>query len=113
MDLAINAALACDPETDLLGQFTVNDVDMKPLHVRKMIFLAAPFVSLFLERDLMPTEVWNRLHIAIVDVRQEGDYQPIMDYIRVALTKKVGDNESPLALLGPTVLLTDEYIIHH
>ena len=41
------------------------------------------------------------------------DCQPIADWLRVMLTKKVGDNKLPLTLLHPTMPLADGDIVRH
>ena len=53
-DLAIDAVLASDLDTDLLGPFSSTDADVEPLRFRKMIYLPAPFVGIFLKQDLTP-----------------------------------------------------------
>ena len=50
VDLAIDAALALDPDADLLGPFTTTDAVVEPLRFCKMIYLPTPFSSLFLEQ---------------------------------------------------------------
>ena len=111
--MAIDAALSLDPDADLLGPFTAADADVEPLHVRKTIYLPAPFVGLFLERDITPAEAWNRLHGAIVDAGQEVDFWPIVNWLWVALKKKVRDNNSPLALPRPTTPFSNGDILRH
>ena len=86
---------------------------MEPLRVRKKIYFPAPFVSLFLEQNLMPTEAWTRLSGAIVNVVQEVDFQPIIDCLCDYLTNKVGDDKLPLAMLRPTAPLSEGYLLRH
>ena len=64
-DLAIYAALAADPDTDLLGPFYSTDANVEPLHKFKTIYLPATFVRIFLERDLNPVEAWKLIRGAI------------------------------------------------
>ena len=69
--LDIDASLAFDPYTDLLGLFTATNVDVEALRVSKTIYLPAPFVGFFLERDLTPMETCTHIHSAIMNAGQE------------------------------------------
>ena len=115
-DLEIDAALSYDPDLDLLGPFATTDVDTEALCVRTSIYTPAPFASLFLERDLMPTEAWTCLCGIIIGAGQEVGCRPILDWLGVALTKNVGKNKSTLDLPLPTAPLANRYLIlqrHH
>ena len=54
-DLAIDADLARNPNSNFLGPFTTVEMDVEPLRVSKLIYLSAPFVSILLNRYLTPT----------------------------------------------------------
>ena len=115
-DLAIDTALADDPDADLMGPFTSTDANVKPLCVCKTINLPVPIVRIFLKWDLTPVEAWTRLHGAIVDGGLKTYCCPIIDWIRVSLTLSTVDGKSPLDMPHPTVLLADEYLLrnqHH
>ena len=81
--------------------------------MRKIIYLPAPFIGLFLDWYLKPTEAWTCLWGAIVDVGQEFDFLLIMYWLRDVLTKKVGDDKLPLTVQRPTAPLADRYLIRH
>ena len=80
-DLAIDAALAANPDTNLLGPFSSTDSNVEPLCIHKTIYLPAPFVGIFLRRYLMLVESCTRLHSAIVDRGLEVDCCYIIDWI--------------------------------
>ena len=64
----------------------------------------------------MPEEAWTYPYGAIMDGGQDVDFRPIIDWLHVAMTKKVGDNKSPLAMLRSTAPLADRDILrplHH
>ena len=61
MEQAIDNALSANPELDLLGLSTKDNADIESIRVRKTIYLPAPYVGVFLERDLTPDKVWSRL----------------------------------------------------
>ena len=81
MDLAIDAALAYEPYTNLLGPFNSTYADAEPLRILNTIYLPAPFVGLFLKRDLTPADAWTRLCGAIVEGGQEVGCSLIIDWI--------------------------------
>ena len=69
----------------------------------KNLYLHAPFVGIFLERDLTPVEAWSSLHGAIVDAMATFDCCPIIYWLQVAFTRKSGVNQqSLLAMYRPT-----------
>ena len=74
----IDDALAADPDLYLMGQFVADDANLDSIHVRKTIYLAAPFVGILRERDLTPAKVWIRLLGSIVDSGAKVDFQPII-----------------------------------
>ena len=78
-DMVTDAALAQDPDAVILGPFNTSDADMKPLHVRKKIYFPAPFIGIFLERDITPAEACTHLCCDIIDRVKGVDCQPIID----------------------------------
>ena len=61
----------------------------------------------------MPTEARNRIHGEIVDGEQEVDFRKIIDWLCIALTKKVVDDKPSLTIPQSTTLLTDRDLICH
>ena len=92
---AIDAALPAKPKLDLLGPFFAEGVDMDSIRVRKIIYLPAPFLGIFLERNLTPAEARSRLRGAIIDAGATADCCHIIDWLRVALTRKRGEDHPP------------------
>ena len=62
----------------------------------------------------MPAEAWTRIRRAIVNVGHEVVCRLMIDWLSVALTKKVGDNKSPLSMPQPTApLAKGDCLCHH
>ena len=80
----IDAALYVIPKMNVLGMFSVENADVYAIHVKKTIYLPAPYVRIFLKRELMPAETWSCLQGTIVDAGAEVDFRPIIDWIQVA-----------------------------
>ena len=66
-----------------------------------------------MERDLTPMEAWTHFCGTNVDAGLKVYCRLILDCIQVALTKKVGDDKSPLALMRPAAPLAVRYLNHH
>ena len=86
--------MATNPEIDLLGPFTAYDTDMNSIHVRKTIYLPAPFMGILLERNLTPVEVWSFLRDTIVNAGATVDCQCVIEWIRITLTSKSAEYHS-------------------
>ena len=112
-DLDMDAELSQDPNVNLLGAFNATNVGMGILCICKTIYLLVPFVGIFLEKDLTPSEAWTCLCGVVVDRRKEADFRLITYWLHVALTKKVGDKKYPLAMLKPTKVLSDRDLLRH
>ena len=65
--LDIDATLSANPDTNLLGIFYSTDAGVEPFRINKTVYLPAPFVEIFLERELVPAAAWTRLRGAIAD----------------------------------------------
>ena len=112
-DMTIDAVLAADPDTNLIGDFSSTGANVEPLCVRKTFYLPAPFAGIFLERDLTPVVSWTSLHGAISNRGLEVNFRPIIDWILVSLTLKNGDYKSPLAMLRSAAPLADGDLLQH
>ena len=113
-DLDIDVALTINPDTDLLGDFSSTNADVEPFRVPKKIYLLAPFVGIFLERvSHTLAEAWTSLRGAIVKGVHEVDCRPIIDWLHIALTKKVNGDKFPLAMPQPTAPLADGELLWH
>ena len=105
--------LSADPDTNLLGTFLSTGGNMKPLYICKNFYIPTPFVRLFVEHYLTTVEAWNRLCGAIIDGGLEVGCRPIINWLRVDLTLKTGDEKPPLAMLQPTMLLENGDLLRH
>ena len=95
----IDAALASDLKLDLMGPFTMDDADMDAIHFRNTIYLPAPFLGIFLERDLTPFKVLSRLRGSIFNAGATVYCQHIIDWLQVALAGKSREDQPyPLSM---------------
>ena len=87
---------------------------MDVVWVRETIYLPTPYVDIFLGGELMPMEACTHLWGLIVNVGVEDDCHPLIDWLRVALTRKEGQYQtSPLVIPWLTTLLMYEYLLHY
>ena len=84
----IDDALAADPDIYLMGHFVADDTNLDSIHVRKTIYLAAPFVGILRERDLTPAKAWSCLRGSIVNASTMVGFRLTIDWLQVALTRK-------------------------
>ena len=111
---AIYAAMASDPDMDLMGPFTAYNAYVNSILFINKIYLPLPYMGIFLERNIAPVKAWSRLQGAIVDAGAEVDCQPIIGWLRVAFMLNSGDDQpSPLAMPQPTTQLMDGNMIRH
>ena len=89
---------------------------MDAIRIRNIIYLPAPFLGIFLERNQIPEEAWSRMQGDIVAAGATVDFRPIIDWLRVALMRKSGEDQPyPLFMSQPTTLLVDDDLMlqHH
>ena len=71
-------------------------------------------MGIFLGCNLTTAEYCSCLHVAIVGDGSTVDFRHILDWLRVALTRKRGTYQpSPLAISRPTAPLVDVYLTRH
>ena len=68
---AIDAAIAGDPDLNLLGPYRAGDAGVESIRCRNTVHVPAPYVGLLLGSDLTPIEAWQRVRGAIVDAAAE------------------------------------------
>ncbi len=102
----IDTELAADPHVRLLGPYVHGDADTELVRCRRTCFVPAPYVALFLAHPLSPREAWNQVRAQIVTDNREVDCQPLIDFLRAALTIDAG-LDSGVEVEVPEVPITD------
>ena len=111
---AIDAALAVNPNLDLLGPYTADNADVEATCVKKTIYLPAPFVRIFLELNLKHVEAWSFLWGAIINDGSTVGFRLIVYWLQVALTNKSGEYQLySLDMYQLTASITDGVFMCH
>ena len=110
---AIDTALAGDPAVTLLGPFADGDPSTEAVRCRKTVYVPAPFVGLLLGQDLTPVQAWNRVRGAVVDAGAEASSKPLVDWLRVALTRAAPNAYPMLRVDEPAAPLPDVLLLQH
>ena len=74
------------PRGGSVGTIFSEDAGVEYVQVRKTIYLPAPYVVMFLERDLTPVNACSRLQGSIVNAESKSYFCPIINWLRVELT---------------------------
>ena len=112
-DTLIEDAFAVDANVQMVGPFNDGDPGTENVRVRRSIYLPPMFVSLMLEDEMTPREAWDRLGNAI---RVEGkliECKPLVDWLKVALTRESRGNPSRLVNVSLTAPLSNRTLMEH
>ena len=71
------------------------------------------FVSLLLDDEMTPRDAWDILGNAIVNERKEVECKPIIDWMKVALTREGVGQQSRLAQQSLTAPLSNRVLMEH
>ena len=105
--------IAANPRPVLVGPFQNGDAGTEVVRVRRTIFVPPPYVPLFLEEDLEPVEAYSRAIAAITADQRVVECEPLLTWLRAAMTQSVGGGAPDVADVSPTVPLVDASLIQH
>jgi hypothetical protein len=101
----LDQQLAAGPELELLGPFGNEDAGTDVVRVRQAMLVPFRYVRLFLQRPLTPREAWVQVAGAIFNDGLQVTCGPLIDWLRVALTRQGEDMASRLQQDHPRVPL--------
>jgi hypothetical protein len=85
--------LATGPDLDLLGPFGKEDAGTDVIRVRQVMLVPFRYVRILLERPLTPREAWVQVAGAIYNDGAQVACEPLLDWLRVAITRQ-GENQA-------------------
>ena len=95
-----------------MGPFTNDDAGTVSTRVRHTIFLPAPYVGIFLNRNLSPKEAWLQLWSRIVADNKAIKCASLITWLQTALTQTVDQGPSQVQVpMNPGTLDTSH--VHH
>jgi hypothetical protein len=101
----IDQTLAGDPELKLLGPHENDEAGTEVIRVRQSMLVPFRYVRLLLPGSLTPREAWIQLAGAIYNDGKQVACAPLLDWLRVALTRQAAGTASRLQQEHPRVPL--------
>jgi hypothetical protein len=90
--------LGQDPNSQFMGPFDEEDAGTEIVCTRHATVVPHRYVQLLLAQSLTPPEAWIRVKGAIAAAGQMEDCSPLIDWLRVALTRADADQTSRLCV---------------
>jgi len=103
----IDESILAAPNENMLGPYNDNDDGTELVRVRRTCYVPPSFVPAFLATNMTPKLAWTTVVQSIRDNNQEVACKPLIDFIRVAITRSEVEGESALSIAVPTVPLVD------
>jgi len=89
--------LATDPNATQVGPFPAGTVDTEMINTRYGMYIPNRYMTLLLDDGMTPREAWQRVRGALVTDGNAASCQLLIDWLRVALTRRELNIVSPLA----------------
>jgi hypothetical protein len=93
--------LAADPALESVGPFAAGDQGTEALTVRNSVHVPNRCMTMLLSDAMTPRQAWARVRGSIVTDGLEQECGPLIDWLRVALTRRVANQGSTLAQAPP------------
>lgn len=103
--------LAADPALTQVGPFAAGTADTEPVNTRFCMFIPNRYMTLLLDDSMSPRQAWMVIRGAIVADGLAVDCSTLLDWLRVALTRRAVGAVTPLARavpLTPTIASVTE-----
>jgi len=92
----LDQLLAADPNAEMVGPFAAGDADTEQLTVRFAVFVPNRHMAMLLDDHMTPREAWQRIRGAIVADGLAQECEPLVGWLRVAITRRAGGANNPL-----------------
>ena len=92
---------AADPQLELLGPYQAGQPDVQPVTTRQIILVPNMYVTPVLTTGLAPRAAYQVLQGMVQQAGHEVACEPLMDWLRAALTKRGGANPVPVTCVPP------------
>ena len=103
-DAALHQQLAGNPAAQLVGPHALGDADTEEVRTRYCTYVPFRYVPLFLGTSLTPREAWERVSAAVTANNDVANCRPLLDFLRLALTRAAPDTPSVIARQWPTLM---------
>ena len=113
-ETAVEAAIVTNTDDDLIvGPYNTGDADTETIRVRNVVYLPSPYIPLFLGNRMLPKEAYLRVSQAMAADGVDGDCEPVLKWLRLAMTKNGADDFSILRQDRTTMPPPDSDLISH
>ena len=112
-DTLVEDQFAVDANIQLLGPFADGDAGTERVRVRNTVYLPPMFVSTMIDEEMSPREAWFRLGGAISSEGKLVECKPVIDWLKVALTRASNGNPSRLVSTPLTAPLSNRTLMEH
>ena len=97
----LDQLLAADPNLETVGPFTAGTPDTEQVQTRMSLFVPNRYMTILLDDVLTPRQAWTRIRGAIVADGLAQECEPLIDWLRVAITARQANQNSSLAVAVP------------
>jgi hypothetical protein len=94
---------AQDPAAELVGPYQAGTADVQPVTTRSLMLVPNRYAALFLGAGMKPKDAYIALNGLIAQEGQQVACAPLLDWLRVALTKRAGQHGAPITMTNPLV----------
>ena len=105
--------LAGDPAVTMVGPFANGEAGTELVRTRRVMYVPPRYLSIFLCADLSPRVGYERLLAATTANNDNVTCEPLLQWMRLAMTMSAANTASMLAHAPPTVPLPDAQLIEH
>ena len=111
----VDVMLAADPTAEMLGPFNVGDAGTELVRVRTSVYIPPPLVGAILTTPMTPRRAWTVLGGIIrgLDADTQNHCAPILNWLRVCLTREAIDRASTIRIEGPATPRSDAMLLRH
>ena len=109
----MESALTSDVDAPLFGTYAVGDAECKQVKTRYAVYIPPPLVGHLLGRELTERQAWDHVIGAIIDLGIEVECKPLVDYLRVSLTRRVDGGRPVISVAGVISPIADKLLMLH
>ena len=100
---ALNQHWAGNPLDPLVGPHADDEPNTELVYTRHCMYVPHKYTPLVIGVSLTPREAWERLHAAISADGKEQECKPLLDFVKVCVTREAAGMASRVAGLWPTM----------
>ena len=110
---AMDSALAGEVDAPLFGPYTVGDGECEQVKTQYAVYVLPPLVGHLPGRELTARQAWDRVRGAIIDLGIEEECKPLVDWLRVSLTRRADGGRPVISVADVIAPVADELLMLH